>query len=298
LTLALSGEQTQANGIVWLRLNMKYLYKTKIAKWFFKKYFGIDKEVFKVTKTEIHYWSDKEKGEAQCRVYQFNIFDIPVLQNLKRLALLPLLFVKMPFVFFVGLTTDVTATNNGDTELYSNLPNTASGSNTTMHVYQDTGETDHGLIKFTLPSGSGTISSIKLFMYLHYSYANNTINCHSVTQTGWTEAGATWNKYDGSTNWTTPGGDYNATVICHYVNAYGTAATVNAYVPFVLQGTGSDNPLSKTWGDTVNLLLKDSTDSGSNRGVQFYQKDNGSNMPYIEITYTVATNTGGFFSFF
>jgi hypothetical protein len=77
-------------------------YKTKIAKWFFKKYFGIDKEIFKVEKNAIHYWINKEKEEAQLRAYQFSIFDIPFLQNLKRLALLPLLFVKMPFVFLVG----------------------------------------------------------------------------------------------------------------------------------------------------------------------------------------------------
>src|SRR5262249_4200212 len=32
-----------------------------------------------------------------------------------------------------------------------------------------------------------------------------------VTQPGWTETGATWNRYDGITPWTTPGGDVDAT---------------------------------------------------------------------------------------
>jgi hypothetical protein len=34
---------------------------------------------------------------------------------------------------------------------------------------------------------------------------------YRLTQTNWTEAGCTWNKYDGTTDWTTPGGDYDLT---------------------------------------------------------------------------------------
>ena len=34
---------------------------------------------------------------------------------------------------------------------------------------------------------------------------------YRVTQEAWTEAGATWNKYDGVTNWTLAGGDYDTT---------------------------------------------------------------------------------------
>jgi hypothetical protein len=41
---------------------MKNLYTNKLCKWFFKKYFDIDKDVFKVEKNFIYYWVDKENG--------------------------------------------------------------------------------------------------------------------------------------------------------------------------------------------------------------------------------------------
>ncbi len=36
-----------------------------------------------------------------------------------------------------------------------------------------------------------------------------TYNLYRLTQTGWTELGATWDKYDGSVNWSTEGGDFD-----------------------------------------------------------------------------------------
>lgn len=38
-----------------------------------------------------------------------------------------------------------------------------------------------------------------------------TFTVYGLTRTNWTETGVTWNKYDGTTNWTTAGGDYTAT---------------------------------------------------------------------------------------
>jgi len=59
---------------------MKVIYKSKIAKWFFKKYFGIDKEVFKVDKNTIHFWSDKKKAK---RVAEFISLKFSIIRFLK-----------------------------------------------------------------------------------------------------------------------------------------------------------------------------------------------------------------------
>jgi hypothetical protein len=38
-----------------------------------------------------------------------------------------------------------------------------------------------------------------------------TFSVDRLTNSDWTETGVTWNKYDGTNDWTTPGGDYTAT---------------------------------------------------------------------------------------
>jgi len=192
--------------------------------------------------------------------------------------------------------TDVTATNNGDTELRSDQADTALGGGTEYAIFWkgSTGLKSHALIKFTLPTLSGTISAVKLYLYQQWGWTPEGYsqqNVHSVIQTGWTEAGATYNKYNGTNAWNTAGcsgvgTDYNSTIICHYTDVGGYG-----YRTFVLMGTGSDNPLTLSFGDTVNLMIKDSNETGSAdlRGINYYPKENATNKPYIEITYTPPT---------
>ena len=63
-----------------------------------------------------------------------------------------------------------------------------------------------------LPAGS-TINSTTLTFYPGDGVlpGGSTFNLYRITQEAWTEAGATWNKYDGTNNWTTAGGDYTVT---------------------------------------------------------------------------------------
>jgi hypothetical protein len=53
-------------------------------------------------------------------------------------------------------------------------------------------------------------------------------------------------------------------------------------------GTGATNPLTLDWLDNVHLLLKTNSEAGSNHGARYYTKENASNKPYLEITYTPA----------
>lgn len=182
--------------------------------------------------------------------------------------------------------TDTGSGNGGDNWITSSAPTTNYGSDNAPQIYGKSGDNARFLIKFTLSSGSGTVTAVKLFLYevVSNGWATaTTIETHSVTQTGWTEAGSTWNKYDGTNNWSTAGGDYSATVISSITNNTTPAQWDN----WPLMGAGATNPLTLTWGDSVNLLLKVNPESTAGyTGGQFNAREAASNKPYIEITYT------------
>lgn len=93
-----------------------------------------------------------------------------------------------------------------DTELDSFAPTVNYGTATTVRLY---GSVSHrGLIKFDLssiPTGAAVLSAT---LSLNFSTVDvaGTINAYRVYR-AWTEAGATWNKYDGTNNWGTAGCD-------------------------------------------------------------------------------------------
>ena len=67
---------------------------------------------------------------------------------------------------------------------------------------------------FDISTLSGkTISGAALTLYSDGSgtATSGTYTCKRLTQTAWTEAGVTWNRYDGTNNWTTAGGDATST---------------------------------------------------------------------------------------
>src|SRR6185369_10930182 len=145
----------------------------------------------------------------------------------------------------------------------------------------------HALLKFAMPAdpGSATITAVKFFFYVDPPNGTgiNTegYRIHQLTQTGWTESG-TWNKYDGTNNWTTAGGDYSATVI----NTIPTNPTGgNAAYGSIDIGAGATNPLTINWGDTVHLLVKTVTDTIS--GTLAMQSRASAHPPYLEVTYIV-----------
>jgi hypothetical protein len=252
---------------------IKGLLNCKISKWYFYKYFGIpkDKEIFKIQKTAIHYWKDRAKEIAICREYGQ-----------------PLMRIK-PIVGFLSEpergATDTSSVNNKDASLISGSDaDNNFGSLTNLHVRSHATDIYRFIIHFTLPAGSGTISDVKLYTYENYSFiASGTANIHQLTQTGWTEAGVTWNKYDGSNAWATAGGDFNATVIDAI-----TVGDADGWHNWVLMGTGADNPLTLNWEDNVHLLIKINNEGLSERGGRFNSKEAVSNKPYLEITYTTA----------
>jgi hypothetical protein len=185
------------------------------------------------------------------------------------------------------MATDTTSTNNGDGTLQQGSPTTNYGSQTKVAAYcYNASAPQRFVTKFTLPSGSGTITDVTLNFKSQYQGGNvGTLNVHTMTQTAWTEGGATWNKYDGTNDWTAAGGDYTGTVI----DSVSTASAGNWNI-LTLMGAGATNPLTINWSDVVYLLVKVSNESntGLEDGGEFDSKDSGTpgNRPYLEITYT------------
>jgi hypothetical protein len=184
--------------------------------------------------------------------------------------------------------TDTSSTNNKDSMILSWGPNTNYGSSEGMYIYRDVSVSQKGrlVMEWTLSSGSGTITDVKL--YLLASFAANSptnIDVHELTQ-AFTELGVTWNKYDGTNNWATPGGDYSATII----DTVTATIVAGNWYNWVLMGTGATNPLTLNWGDTFDVLLKFNDEGGIPAWqAAFRTKEWGTpaDRPYIEITYTV-----------
>lgn len=187
------------------------------------------------------------------------------------------------------MATDTSSTNNGDCFIRSNAP-TSNIDSDPMKVGWRTGPvTDHGLIKFTLPSIAGTISQVSLFLYMESNEDTQTqsIEVHQLTR-DFTSSLATWNTYDGTNNWTSAGGDYSGTVI-HATNSVATSSTQQ----WDLMGGSSTNPLTLSFGDTVRLLLKRATESGTTATYDYASSENATpaNRPYLQITYTASSGS-------
>jgi len=190
--------------------------------------------------------------------------------------------------------TDTTATNNKDTFLYKVSPNTNYGTDMGIAVHINLSSKNiNGCIHFTLPGGTGTISAIKLYLYKWYDWGKiTTVEVHQLTQTAWTELGATWNKYNGASNWATAGGDYSATIVDTTNSPLGVG--VWGWENWDL-GPGATNPISGlTWGSNTHLLLTGSLIYMDGRGTEWYSRNyavDPMKRPYIEITYSSATPT-------
>lgn len=118
---------------------------------------------------------------------------------------------------FTGVTYTATITHNSagtfdgvqDTFLWSSFPTQNSGSSLQLGTQNtSTGDNRVTLIRFTglsnLPADANIISAqIDLFNNIGTTDDQNFFMTRLVRS--WTESGATWNKFDGVTNWTTAG---------------------------------------------------------------------------------------------
>jgi hypothetical protein len=112
-------------------------------------------------------------------------------------------------------TIQVDDTTGVDTHINSTTPTTNYGTNgliATGEANSGVGDVYRILLKLvhSIPSNEMVTSAV-LSLYVHdNSFSSNTRTMRAYRQLrAWTEAGATWNKYDGASNWGTAGG-FNA----------------------------------------------------------------------------------------
>jgi len=157
-----------------------------------------------------------------------------------------------------------------DTYMASAGPNNNYGSGALLTVDCLTGSLMHSLLKFDLtaqiPAGAIINSAtLSLYYYLYFTGdpKGRTYWAYRVTQTAWTEYGATWNKYDGTNDWTAPGGDYTTTDGASVVmpSSYGWVVwTVTAQVQTAIDSVGR----------IAHFLLRDDTEGGAQKQARFY----------------------------
>ncbi len=153
-----------------------------------------------------------------------------------------------------------------------------------VFVNRDTPDPTHGLISLPSVLGSvpaGDLNSVKLWLWNFGSQSIlQPMELHALT-TSFTETGATWLTSDGTTPWTTPGGDYGA----NHVDV-GAPVTSNWSVfDITLMMTGSDR------ADLLNhgILLKmfnDTVAAANTTGQNFASSEHPTLLdfhPYFEV---------------
>jgi RHS repeat-associated protein len=152
--------------------------------------------------------------------------------------------------------------------------------------YGSTSGTPHhhrGLVRFdvqaAVPAGTDVLhASMGLYLRAQTGTASKRISAHRVTRS-WTN-GTTWNRYDGTNAWQTPGGDFEATEAA--------AATVGG-------GSGVGRYYTWTVGDLVErwakgepnhgLLLKDASTIEARMEFNSREHTNAQQLPYLDISY-------------
>lgn len=134
-----------------------------------------------------------------------------------------------------------------------------------------------------LPMGS-TVYSAELELYMNSGVgAAIDINVHRLTR-DWTESGATWLSYDGSNNWTTPGGDYDAAVAAS-LNVAGTgwySVDIGGLVDGWLNGQFANQGL---------ILVPPSAPGNKEKRFTSSDDDDASLHPKLTITYACECGT-------
>lgn len=132
-----------------------------------------------------------------------------------------------------------------------------------------------------IPAGQTIFPSSKLRLYCSVAAGSaEASSINRITQTAWTEAGATWNKYDGTTDWTVAGGDFTTpTVSFNLPTATGWLEITGSSMATFLQDAYDNR------SDNVHMLLKTDT---ANVYQATFDSDDGTNKPQLIIDYAGA----------
>lgn len=177
----------------------------------------------------------------------------------------------------------VTLNPSGDTRIQKSNPSSNYGGDSYLQVGEYNALTDYvvrSLLKFDLssiPAGSTIISATLRIYDSAANYSDNTRTMYvNRSKRAWTENGATWNKYDGTNDWSTAGGGTNsndveltpigsvsmpASEVAGYVEISLTASSVQEW----LDGIFTNNGIILTMGTELNDMHDFHSDEGVNR---------------------------------
>lgn len=187
--------------------------------------------------------------------------------------------------------TATTLAISADTRIALGDPNTPGGSQTQLIVGEldsQTGATFRSLVKAaTLSDGTIPTTAMVLSAYLYFyidavSAVKTSTNYIYRVKRAWTEAGCTWNKYDGTNSWSTAGlynnaNDIDTTAVGSFTanGAAGTWASCSldaAKIQEMINGTFANN----------GFLIKS---SGEVNDAVFYSSREGANDPYMVVNF-------------
>jgi RHS repeat-associated protein len=203
-----------------------------------------------------------------------------------------------------GRITQVYRTATVDTTLSKTLPTTnvdvydgdpyvSAGNNSSYY-----GVT-RGLVKFPTPTGIPTgaqITDAKLRMWTTYDYGATTgfVDVHKLTR-GFTETTATWNQAASGTAWTTPGGDFDPSVLSTVGGATGITNDPE-------WESWDVSPAVRSWVATPSsnygLLLKMHDESVASQRVMLLSSEGREPMlrPTLEVTYLQKTAASTYYA--
>jgi outer membrane protein assembly factor BamB len=195
--------------------------------------------------------------------------------------------------------------SGADSYMKQNLATTNFGAQTAMIVTPESANNWRGIVRFDLSSITSTAAVKTSFLNLVLQSApeaNRTHGAYRVTgTTQWTETGATWDSRDGtpSNNWTTPGGDFNATA----VDTQATGTTAGTTISWTILGDGTTANIPQGWLDgslpNLGLVIKDANENSGTTQVSYdsNEAETSSNRPSLVVHYlrdvTLAVPTAG-----
>jgi hypothetical protein len=141
------------------------------------------------------------------------------------------------------------------------------------------------ILNFDITSIAGqTLVTAKLRLYVGDLYNPVGAKVYRCTRPAtWTELGVTWNKYDGTNNWTTAGGDYDAATPTPVAFTTG----VSQFAWFEITGLlafATDAIANRS--NVVSLILRlDDEAPDSNDGIGYSQSREDANAPQLVIEY-------------
>jgi hypothetical protein len=194
------------------------------------------------------------------------------------------------------VTTIIISNNTGadysgtdDTYIDKNIPTTNNNAETAIEVNAYSASIiRHGLVRFTLPGvlSGATINSATLTLTTKFANSGGqTVGAYRCLK-AWTEGGATWNKYDGSADWTTAGG-YDTSDASATLSASASNGAPDANIDLTGANLIAD---VQAWasGTTNNgWLLKRTAESSDSLYVGFYTSEGtDGSRPKLTVDYT------------